>query len=65
MSNDNINNILEDNLQINDIQDINNENNFEDEDKSFNQMIKLQILLKKQSGLKELCKKIKLIIIII
>ena len=40
-------------------------NNFEDEDKSFNQMLKLQILLKKQSGLKELCKKIKLIIIII
>ena len=46
-----INSVLEENLKINDILNINNEN-----DNSFNQLLNLQILIQKQSGLKELCK---------
>ena len=46
-----INSVLEENLKINDILNINNEN-----DNSFNQLLNLQLLIQKQSGLKELCK---------
>ena len=61
MSNNNIiNKIIRDNYKINDAPLIkNNENNIinnQDPDSSFNQLLSLQLLIQKHSGLKELCK---------
>ena len=57
MSYDNIiNNVIKDNIKISEKQDIKNEINKEDNDISFNQLLNLQILIQKHSGLKELCK---------
>ena len=63
MSYDNIiNNVIKDNIKISEKQDIRNEINKEDNDISFNQLLNLQILIQKHSGLKELCKLILLFI---
>ena len=53
MSNDNA---IKDNNKLSENQDIKNENNKEDNDISFNQLLNLQILIQNHSGLKELCK---------
>ena len=55
-----INKKIKDNIQIEDNKNIENEIkeivNNEDKDKSFNQLMNLQLLIQKHSGLKELCK---------
>lgn len=48
-----IKDVIENNLKINEIIPDNNKN-----DNSFNQLLSLQLLIQKQSGLKELCKQI-------
>ena len=55
-----INKKIKDNIQIEDNKNIENEIKEivinEDKDKSFNQLMNLQLLIQKHSGLKELCK---------
>ena len=46
-------NELKDNFKINEIKNINNNEN---NDKTFNQLLNLQLLVQKHSGLKEICK---------
>ena len=54
--NDIINKVIKDNIKINEIEDFKKENILKDNDNSFNQLYSLQLLIQKQSGLKELCK---------
>jgi len=58
MSNKNIiNKIIKENYKINENNDLKNEIIIENnEDNSFNQLLSLQLLIQKHSGLKELCK---------
>ena len=55
-----INIVMEDNIKNNPNEvyktDIVNDSNNKDNDNSFNQLLSLQLLIKKHSGLKELCK---------
>ena len=56
-----INKKIIDNIQIEENKNIENELketiNSEDKDKSFNQLMNLQLLIQKHTGLKDLCKK--------
>ena len=56
LENDIINRVIKDNIKINEIEDFKKENILKDNDNSFNQLYSLQLLIQKQSGLKELCK---------
>ena len=55
-----INKKIIDNIQIEENKNVENEiketNNNEDKDKSFNQLMNLQLLIQKHTGLKDLCK---------
>ena len=56
-NNININSVIEDDLKINDILNLKNFNCIDnDNDNSFNQLLNLQLIIQKQSGLKEICK---------
>ena len=56
-----INKKIIDNIQIEENKNVENEIketiNSEDKDKSFNQLMNLQLLIQKHTGLKDLCKK--------
>ena len=56
-----INKKIIDNIQIEENKNVENELketiNSEDKDKSFNQLMNLQLLIQKHTGLKDLCKK--------
>ena len=56
LENDIINKVIKDIIKINEIEDFKKENILKDNDNSFNQLYSLQLLIQKQSGLKELCK---------
>ena len=58
MSKENINKITKENYKINEIEakDLKNEDKGTFDDNSFNQLLSLQLLIQKHSGLKELCK---------
>jgi hypothetical protein len=59
MSDNTINKIIQDNYKIGEKEDnipIVEENTNEDNDCSFNQLLALQLLIQKHTGLKELCK---------
>jgi len=56
MSDNSINKIIQNNYKIWENIPKVEENNNEDSDGSFNQLLALQLLIQKQTGLKELCK---------
>ena len=55
-----INKVIKDNYKIKDVSilqaDFNTQETKKDEDNSFNQLLSLQLLIQKHSGLKDLCK---------
>ena len=57
MSNDDniINKVIRDNFKITENDNVKDEINNKDNNKSFNQLRNLQLLIQKHSGLKELC----------
>ena len=57
MSNkNNINKVIKDEYKINENEELKNKIIIDEKDNSFNQLQSLQLLIQKQSGLKELCK---------